>query len=195
MGQTFPLPITPAMLARANANEGKPRYDSMTDWFGGQFGNEVDQAEATQAIANSHSANVETDYDPQHQKAKAKDMVPPRAILNDLGKDYGTYAGGVGRTGPVQPRAPYPDATSPPIVTSVMPASGVPAGGTAITIYGGSFTGATGVTIGGTAATSVVVVSTNTVTAVTPAKAAGNYDLVVATPRGNTPAGYKFFYT
>ena len=122
----YPLPITNAMLAPANQNIMKPRYDAnwTSDWHGAQFGNEEDQAEATQAIANSCSARVETDYDPQHQKAKASDMVPPLQILDDLGKDYGIYAGGAGRTGYVTPQQPYPDATSPPTVTNVSPASG-----------------------------------------------------------------------
>ena len=92
-------------------------------------------------------------------------MVPPLQILDDLGKDYGIYAGGAGRTGYITPQAPYPDATSPPTVTNVSPASGVAAGGTAITITGSGFTGATGVTVGGTAATAVVVVNSYTITA------------------------------
>ena len=51
-------------------------------------------------------------------------MVPPLQILDDLGKDYGIYAGGAGRTGYVTPQQPYPDANSPPTVTNVSPASG-----------------------------------------------------------------------
>ena len=106
----YPLPITNAMLLPANQHIMKPRYDASwaSDWHGAQFGNEEDQAESTQAIANSCSARVETDYDPQHQKAKAGDMVPPLQILDDLGKDYGIYAGGAGRTGYVTPQTPYP---------------------------------------------------------------------------------------
>jgi hypothetical protein len=113
MTQKLPLPLTPAMLAKANAaNEQKPRYQGSAevaaDWHGGQFGDDYDQAEATQAIANSHSANVEIDYDPQHQKAKANDMVPPLTVLADIGKDYGIYAGAGKRTGTIAPRQPYP---------------------------------------------------------------------------------------
>lgn len=111
MSAPNPLPITAAMLAPANVNCGKPRYSGpgvTSDWFGGQFGDDYDQAEATQAIANSHSANVEVDYDPQHQKAKANDMVPPLTILADIGKDYGPYAGAGKRTGTIAPRQPYP---------------------------------------------------------------------------------------
>ena len=196
----YPLPITGAMLALANANFNKPRYDAnwTSDWHGGQFGNEEDQAEATQAVANSCSARVETDYDPQHQKAKAGDMVPPLQILDDLGKDYGIYAGGAGRTGYVTPQAPYPDKTSPPVVTNVSPASGLAAGGTAITITGSGFTGATAVTVGGTAATSIVVVNPYTITCTTPAHAVGSVDTRVTTPNGVsaiTTTADNFIYT
>jgi hypothetical protein len=112
MTQKLPLPLTPAMLARANENEAKPRYigaaEVAADWHGGDVGNDVDHAEATQAIANSGSADVETDYDPQHQVAKGEDMVPPRTVIDDIGKDYGIYGGDTGRTGTIQPREPYP---------------------------------------------------------------------------------------
>ena len=108
----YPQPLTAAMLAKANANEGKPRYDSpanvAADWHGGEFGNDTDHAEATQAIANSGSADVETDYDPQHQEAKGEDMVPPRTVLSDLGKDYGVGGGLPYRDGTITPRMPYP---------------------------------------------------------------------------------------
>jgi hypothetical protein len=188
------------MLALANPNFNKPRYDASwtSDWHGAQFGNEEDQAEATQAIANSCSARVETDYDPQHQKAKAGDMVPPLQIVDDLGKDYGIYAGGAGRTGYVTPRSPYPDATSPPVVTGVLPLSGLAAGGTAITITGMGFTGATSVTVGGAAATAVVVVNSSTITATTPAHAVGTVDVAVTTPKGTSPTtggADNFVYT
>ena len=110
MTQKLPLPITAAMLAKANQHEAKPRYDTPADWHGNDSGNDVDVAEALQAIANSHSAFVEVDYDPQHQEAKADMMVPPRTILSDLGKDYGEFGGGNYRDGTIQPRQPYPTA-------------------------------------------------------------------------------------
>jgi len=198
----YPLPITNAMLAKANANEGKPRYDSsanvLADWHGGDFGQDIDIAEANQAVANRHSAAITTDYDPQHQEGKGKNMVPKLTPLQDLGKDYGTYAGSYYRSGPVGPRDPYPDITAPPIVSGVTPNSGLAAGGTAVTITGAGFTGATGVTFGGTAGTSVVVVNSYTITAVSPAKAAGTYDVRVTTPRGTSVIGGaadNFVYT
>ncbi|MCI0341850.1 MAG: IPT/TIG domain-containing protein [Planctomycetales bacterium] len=71
-----------------------------------------------------------------------------------------------------------------PVVTNVSPAYGPPAGGTAITLSGTNFaTGAT-VTIGGTAATSVVLVSSTQITAVSPAGTAGAQTVVVTDPSG-----------
>ena len=197
----YPLPITPAMLALANANFDKPRYTGAgvtSDWHGGDFGHDVDIAEATQAVANSHSANVEVDYDPQHQEGKGKKMVPKLTPLSDLGKDYGIYNTSQYRSGTIDPRTPYPDATSPPAVTGVSPNTGLAAGGTPVTISGTAFTGATAVTFGGTAATAVVVVNSNTITATSPAKAAGTYDVRVTTPKGTSPIGGladNFIYT
>jgi len=200
----YPLPLTAAMLAKANAaHEGKPRYDSApnvaADWHGGDFGQDVDIAEATQSVASSASAVVGTDYDPQHQEGKGKNMSPVLTPLADLGRDYGAYSGSIYRGGSVEPRAPYPDKTSLPVITGIAPRTGLAAGGTAITITGTSFTGATAVSVGGTAATSVVVVNPNTITCNVPAKAAGSYDVRVTTPNGQsviqTGTADNFVYT
>lgn len=80
----------------------------------------------------------------------------------------------------------------PPTVTSIAPASGPAAGGTAVTITGTNFTGATAVTIGGTSATSIVVSNATTITAVTPAGTAGARNVVVTTPYG-TGTGVGLF--
>src|SRR6185295_3815829 len=71
---------------------------------------------------------------------------------------------------------------APPSVSSVTPSSGPTTGGTAVTITGTNFaTGAT-VSFGGTAATNVNVTSGTTLTATTPAHAAGNVAVVVTNP-------------
>ena len=67
-----------------------------------------------------------------------------------------------------------------PTVTSISPNSGPTAGGTAVTITGTGFFNPVTVTIGGAAATSPVAVNSTTVTAVTPAGAAGPADVVVS---------------
>ena len=77
--------------------------------------------------------------------------------------------------------------TLPPMASSISPSSGSTSGGTAVTITGAGFaTGAT-VTIGGQPATSVIRLSATTITAVTPARAAGSADVVVTNPGGALP--------
>jgi hypothetical protein len=66
-----------------------------------------------------------------------------------------------------------------PTVTSVSPNSGSTAGGTAVTITGTNFAAGATVTFGGTAATNVVVVNSTTITATTPAHAAGAVTVTV----------------
>jgi hypothetical protein len=74
-----------------------------------------------------------------------------------------------------------------PVVTNVAPTSGPPTGGTAVTITGSGFTGATKVFFGPVAATSFTVVSGSQVTAVSPAQAASVRYVVVTTPGGSNP--------
>jgi IPT/TIG domain-containing protein len=192
----YPLPITPAMLLPANENILLPRYNTPADWSMGVFGNEEDIATRSTPVVGKDSAFTFTPYPIRTQSAKAASMVGgARPILDDLGKDYGNYAGQAGRTGPITPQTPYPNASSPPIMTGLMPNNGGIAGGTQVTITGAGFTGATAVTFGGTAATSIVVVDNNTITCTSPAKAAGSYDVIVTAPTGSTPTGTKFTYS
>src|SRR4029077_20912354 len=60
-----------------------------------------------------------------------------------------------------------------PTVTSIVPTSGTANGGTAITITGTGFLAGATVTVGGTAATNVNVAGSTSITATTPAPAAG----------------------
>ena len=66
-----------------------------------------------------------------------------------------------------------------PMVSSVVPNSGSTAGGTAVTITGTNFAAGATVTFGGTAATNVVAVNSTTITATTPAHAAGAVTVTV----------------
>ncbi len=82
-------------------------------------------------------------------------------------------------------------------LSNVNPSSGAASGGTGVTLTGTGLTGATGITFGGTAATSVHVVSSTTVTAITPAHATGAVDVVITTPSGSATEtnGYTYLTT
>jgi hypothetical protein len=192
----YPLPITVAMLAPADPNIDRPRYGTPGDWSMGVTGNDVDISARSEAVVTR--TGTVTPYPIRTQTAKGAAMVPPLTPGVDIGIDYGAYAGQTGRTGTITPKAPYPDATSPPVVTRVSPNTGLAAGGTAVTISGWNLTGATAVTFGGTAATAVTVVNATTVTATAPAHATGTVDVQVTTPRGVSPAAGaadNFIYT
>lgn len=69
-----------------------------------------------------------------------------------------------------------------PLVAGVSAPTGPVSGGTAVTITGAGFQSGATVTFGGVAATNVVVVNDTTITATTPAHAAGAVDIVVTDP-------------
>ncbi|WP_049769296.1 IPT/TIG domain-containing protein [Nitrobacter hamburgensis] len=82
-----------------------------------------------------------------------------------------------------------------PTISGVTPNSGSTAGGTAVTITGTGFTGATAVTFAGAAATSFTVVSGTTINAATPARTtAGAVAIAVTAPGGNAnlPNGFTY---
>ena len=74
-----------------------------------------------------------------------------------------------------------------PVVTAVSPVSGPVTGATSVTITGTDLNGATAVSFGATAAASFTVNSATSITAVSPAHAAGTVDVVVTTPTGTSP--------
>lgn len=74
----------------------------------------------------------------------------------------------------------------PPTVTSVLPVSGTASGGTAITISGANFVTGAKVTLGATAATGITVVDSSTITATTPAHAAGAVNVTVTNSDGQS---------
>ncbi|MFL6248504.1 MAG: IPT/TIG domain-containing protein [Thermoanaerobaculia bacterium] len=79
-------------------------------------------------------------------------------------------------------------------ITSMTPLSGIPAGGTNVSIYGTGFAAGSNVTFGGTAASSTFVSPTQ-MTAVSPFHASGAVDVIVSPP-GAAPmtAPRKFSY-
>jgi hypothetical protein len=83
----------------------------------------------------------------------------------------------------------------PPVVVLVAPLTGPITGGTAVTITGTGFSGATAVAFDGVAATDVVVSSDTSITATTPAHAAGLVAVSVTTPAGTSTVPGLFTYS
>jgi hypothetical protein len=83
---------------------------------------------------------------------------------------------------------------APPTVTSVSPAEGSTAGGTAVKVKGAGFTEKAKVKVGSAEATEVVVVSETEITAKTPAGSAGKAEVVVVDSKGTSSAGAGFTY-
>jgi len=86
-------------------------------------------------------------------------------------------------------------AASPPKVTGISQPNGPLAGGTSVTIAGENFVAGAKVNFGGTAATSVVVGGPGSITAKTPAHAAGAVDVEVVNPDGQKatlPNGFTY---
>ena len=82
-----------------------------------------------------------------------------------------------------------------PAVSSVSPGSGPTSGGTSVTITGSNFASGATVTFDSTDATNVNVVSSTTITAITPAHAAGSVNVTIANPNassGTLPGGYTY---
>src|SRR5215475_3149636 len=82
----------------------------------------------------------------------------------------------------------------PATLNSVTPATGLAAGGTAVTLVGAAFTGSTSVTFGGVAATGFTVVSASQINCVTPAHATGAVNVVVLNPTANATLTNGFTY-
>lgn len=72
-----------------------------------------------------------------------------------------------------------------PSLQGITPTTGSETGGTLVTVTGENFLGAVTVTFGGVVATSVTVVDTGTLTAVTPVGVPGDADVVVTTAQGS----------
>jgi YVTN family beta-propeller protein len=82
-----------------------------------------------------------------------------------------------------------------PGVTSVSPTSGPSSGGTAVTITGSNFAGATAVDFGPTPAESFNVVDGSEITAESPVEGAGTVDITVTTPDGTSITSSADQYT
>jgi IPT/TIG domain len=82
---------------------------------------------------------------------------------------------------------------TPPITTSLAPASGPAAGGTTVTVTGSDFTGATAVTFDGVPGTSLAISSDTRLTVTSPPHAPGPVPLVVTGPDGSS-SGITYTY-
>jgi hypothetical protein len=84
--------------------------------------------------------------------------------------------------------------TPAPTFSSIAPVLGRTSGGTSVTITGGNFiNGATAVTIGGITPT-FTVIGTTSITATTPAHAAGAVNVVITTPGGTVTGTNAYTY-
>lgn len=81
-----------------------------------------------------------------------------------------------------------------PTFTSVTPATGPAAGGTAVVLAGDNLGGSTGVTVGGAAATGFAVDSETRLRFTTPPGTAGARNVVILNVAGNTTAASAFTY-
>ncbi len=86
-------------------------------------------------------------------------------------------------------------AASAAAVSGLSSSSGSTAGNDTITISGSNFTSATEVLFGGVDASSFTIVSSSSITAVTPPEFAGTVDLKVVTPSGNSASSSSDEYT
>jgi hypothetical protein len=106
-----------------------------------------------------------------------------------------TVTNSTGRSGSLSNAFTYTGSNPAPTVTSITPSTGTANGGTSVTITGTGFlTGAT-VSLGGTAATNVNVVGSTSITATTPAHAAGAVSIVISNndaQAGSLNNGYTY---
>jgi hypothetical protein len=92
---------------------------------------------------------------------------------------------------------PATPSTALPHVTALSPGMGVFIGGTAVTITGSGFTGATEVDFGGVKAPKMTVDSDSEITATSPTGASGPVHVTVVTPKGasaTSPADQFRYY-
>lgn len=116
------------------------------------------------------------------QSSRTVDVVVVTAYGTSTTSDHTTFTYGT------PPNSPAPS------IIGVVPTNGTTGGGTTLTITGTNLSGTRTITVGGVAATDVSIVDGNTVTAVTPAHAAGVVDVVVTTGAGSVTRVDGFTY-
>jgi hypothetical protein len=149
MTQTMPLPITAAMLALANPNAGRPRYNTPADWAGGVSGDDVAVSTANVAIGRACDSGSNPDYAPrtQVQKAGLANLTPGTVMATIVTRKRGWIA--VRQPYSARPVSPAGD----PTITSLNPNTGVHGGvNVMVAITGTNFTPYSDVYVGGSAA-------------------------------------------
>jgi phosphatidylserine/phosphatidylglycerophosphate/cardiolipin synthase-like enzyme len=107
-------------------------------------------------------------------------------VVRNSDGQSGTLTGGYTYTGSTNPA---------PVVSGISPNSGSTGGGTSVTISGSNFLAGATVSIGGIAATGVTVSSSSSISAITPAHAAGAANVVVMNTDGQSgtlAAGFTY---
>jgi len=89
--------------------------------------------------------------------------------------------------------SPVPVPVPVPVITSLSPSHGPTSGGTAVTLTGTGFTGATSVNFGNTAGTDLTITSDTSLTVTAPA-GIGMVDVTVSGPDGTSATGVKYTY-
>ena len=114
--------------------------------------------------------------------------IPQGGLIEDQsGNLFGTTSYGGTNGGGTVFEVPATSLT-PPVVSSISPATGPIKGGTVVTITGSDFIGATAVTFGTTAVTNFKVQSATQMTATAPPGAVGTVDITITTANGTSPA-------
>jgi formylglycine-generating enzyme required for sulfatase activity len=155
-------------------------YEWVNDWYGSTYysvspsTNPLGPVSGSTRVLRGGSWQANTN----DMRSSYRIYLAPNALGNSVGFRVARYA------------LPSPA----PTVSSVSPTSGSTLGGTAITITGTAFTGASSVTVGGVAAMSVVVVSPTSITAVTPSGTAGARNVAVTTAGGTATLTNGFTY-
>jgi large repetitive protein len=142
---------------------------------------------AESPVAAGASCALEVDFQPAAPNVLSGTLT---VVDNNLNANTSPYASqGISLSGT--------GLTTPPTIGGVSPAYGPTVGGTAVTITGTNFTGASAVSFGGTAVSSFTVISATQITAISPTvTSAGAVDVTVTTPGGTsaTSAVDQFTY-
>ncbi len=134
-------------------------------------------------------------------RVKVEEIIPSDTGTYPVGTGLGAQLLGITAEALPMPNAPFANRgvvgqlVFSPVVSGISPATGGAGGGTAVSIYGTGFSASTLITIGGVAVTSLVYVTSNLMTAVTPAGTVGAQDVVAINSGGTGTLTGGFTYS